>query len=84
MNLLEVALLTAVLVALCGAVHFEALRLCNDRLPGLGVPTRARTLLAIEMRLLAGIEALVGLLMISWSASFTFLEMHRDWRVPQP
>jgi hypothetical protein len=32
-----------------------------------------------EMRLIAGIEALTGLLMISWTASFTYLEMGRHW-----
>lgn len=31
------------------------------------------------MRLIAGIEALTGLLMISWTASFTYLEMGRHW-----
>ena len=31
------------------------------------------------LRLLAGLEALVGLLMITWSASFTFLVMNRAW-----
>ena len=35
-----------------------------------------------EMRLIAGIEALTGLLMISWSASFTYLEMGRNWNEP--
>ncbi len=35
------------------------------------------------MRLLAGMEALTGLLMISWTASFTYLEMCRDWLVPK-
>jgi hypothetical protein len=32
------------------------------------------------LRFLSGIEALTGLTMITWSASFTFLEMQRDWR----
>lgn len=32
------------------------------------------------LRLLSGIEALVGLLMIGWSASFTYLSMERLWR----
>jgi hypothetical protein len=32
-----------------------------------------------EIRILAGIEALTGLLMISWSASFSYLEMRRFW-----
>ena len=33
-----------------------------------------------SLRLLTGIEALTGLLMISWTASFTYLEMRRYWR----
>lgn len=32
------------------------------------------------VRFLLGTEALVGLLMITWSASFTYLEMQRYWR----
>ena len=31
------------------------------------------------IRFLAGVEALTGLVMITWSASYTFLEMQRDW-----
>jgi hypothetical protein len=31
------------------------------------------------IRFMAGMEALTGLVMITWSASFTFLEMQRDW-----
>jgi hypothetical protein len=31
------------------------------------------------IRLMTGMEALTGLVMITWSASFTFLEMQRDW-----
>jgi hypothetical protein len=33
------------------------------------------------IRFMSGMEALMGLVMITWSASFTFLEMQRDWRV---
>lgn len=33
------------------------------------------------LRLLTGIEALAGLLMITWSASFTFLYMQRFWKL---
>lgn len=33
-----------------------------------------------QVRLLAATEALVGLVMITWSASFTFLQMDRYWR----
>jgi hypothetical protein len=31
------------------------------------------------LRLICGIESLVGLLMVSWTASFTYLEMRRHW-----
>ena len=31
------------------------------------------------LRLVCGIESLVGLLMVSWTASFTYLEMRRYW-----
>jgi hypothetical protein len=31
------------------------------------------------LRILAGIEALNGFLLITWSASFTYLMMHRYW-----
>jgi len=33
-----------------------------------------------SIRFLAGTEALTGFVMITWSASFTFLEMERFWR----
>lgn len=33
------------------------------------------------MRLLTGVEALVGLVMIGWSASYTYLVMERVWRL---
>jgi hypothetical protein len=33
------------------------------------------------LRLVAGVEALVGLLLIGWSASFTYLEMQRYWKL---
>jgi hypothetical protein len=33
------------------------------------------------IRFMTGMEALTGLVMITWSASFTFLEMQRDWHV---
>ena len=31
------------------------------------------------IRFLAGVEAITGLVMITWSASYTFFEMQRDW-----
>lgn len=33
-----------------------------------------------QIRLIVGIEALTGLLMIGWTASFTYFEMSRYWR----
>lgn len=33
------------------------------------------------IRFMTGMEALTGLVMITWSASFTFLEMQRDWQI---
>ena len=32
------------------------------------------------LRMVTGIEALTGLVMISWTASFTYLEMRRYWK----
>jgi hypothetical protein len=34
------------------------------------------------VRLLAGVEALNGLLLIGWSASFTYISMERFWKGP--
>jgi hypothetical protein len=36
------------------------------------------------LRLLTGFEALNGLLLIGWSASFTYLAMQRYWRIDDP
>jgi hypothetical protein len=33
------------------------------------------------LRYLTGVEALVGLILITWSASFLFIEMGKYWRV---
>jgi len=33
-----------------------------------------------HLRLLSGVEALIGLMMITWSATFTFLEMKTQWK----
>jgi hypothetical protein len=35
------------------------------------------------IRLVSGLESLTGLLLITWSASFTYLEMSRLWREPE-
>lgn len=34
------------------------------------------------IRILYGTQSLVGFVLITWSASFTFLEMQRDWNGP--
>ncbi len=34
-----------------------------------------------HMRIVSGIESLTGLVMISWSASFTYLQMERFWEL---
>ena len=31
------------------------------------------------LRVVCGIESLIGLLMVGWTASFTYLEMRRYW-----
>ncbi len=36
------------------------------------------------MRMLAGVEAITGLMLIGWSATFTFLEMKELWPLHQP
>ena len=36
------------------------------------------------IRILVGMESLVGLLMITWSASFTYLEMQKYWNPDAP
>jgi len=134
-------LLAVVLAAACVLIHYECLRLLNDRVPNLKiVSTRAKVLVALvgalashllqiaifalayymlkdkfgmggfggafedalssflyfssetyttlgfgdiyptgSLRMICGIESLVGLLMVSWTASFTYLEMRRYW-----
>jgi hypothetical protein len=134
-------LLCLLLVAACVLLHYEILRLVNDRVSRLEfVASRAKVLVALtgaiashvlqigifglayflmrnhfgmggfggsfedslwsfmyfssetyttlgfgdiyptgSLRLVCGLESLVGLLMVSWTASFTYLEMRRHW-----
>src|SRR5579859_7024773 len=62
-------LLCLALVSASVMTHYETLRLMNDRLGS----TRA---FSERAKVLA---ALVGLLMVNWTASFTYLEMRRYW-----
>ncbi|MNL22129.1 hypothetical protein D3C87_1434580 [compost metagenome] len=36
-----------------------------------------------QLRLVASVQPLVGLMLIGWSTSFTFLVMRRDWRTDE-
>lgn len=59
-------------VGVLDAVYFSSITYSTVGFGDL-VPTSA-------VRFLAGTEALVGLVLIGWSASFTYLEMERYWR----
>ena len=51
---------------------------------GVGVQRRARGLVPEgPLRLLAGAEALTGLVLVGWSSAFTFLHMQRYWHTTE-
>ncbi len=138
--MLIVILSCLVIMALTTVIHYEVLRLLNDALPRLQIPSRTKLLVVIfatffahlvemvvwgaalfllpgfegvgglvgdipftllnciyfsaetytslgfgdvtpvgHMRLLVGVEALNGLLLIAWSASYAYLAMERFW-----
>ncbi len=58
----------------------SALTFSAESYATLGVGTVERQ---VPLRLLAGTEALTGLLLVTWSASFTYLVMRHGWRVEQ-
>ena len=70
------ALLASHGIALPDAVYFSAV--CYTTL-GLGdiIPVGA-------IRFLVGTESLTGFVLITWSASFTYFEMARFWKVDKP
>ena len=75
-------LLCIFLVSVSVMTHYEVLRLLNDRLNSTDlISTRAKVLAALvgALRMICGIESLIGLLMVSWTASFTYLVMRRYW-----
>jgi hypothetical protein len=139
---LIVLLACLVIIGINTVIHYEVLRILNDALPRLHMPSRPKLLVVIfvtfgahllemvvwgaalfliidlpgvgeltgkvpitlmnciyfsaetytslgfgdvtpvgHMRLLVGVEALNGLLLIAWSASFTYLSMERFWTV---
>lgn len=77
---------------LWSALHWPALGAIRgdadvDLLDAVYLSTEAYTTLGYgdlvpygPVRMLLGLEALAGLVLITWSASFTYLEMQRDWR----
>ena len=72
---------SVLLIALCLYLHFRALRMGASRISEIENNIRYPMLVVMMMifMLVAGIEALTGLLLIAWSASFTYLTMERIW-----
>lgn len=56
----------------------EALFFSTESYATLGIEAVARE---VPMRLVVGTEAVTGLLLLTWSASFTYLVMRHGWRV---
>ncbi len=69
-------LATAFSVVFCVVLHYEGLRLLSDKLP---MPKHHHIVPMGPVRFITGTEALSGLTFITWSASFTFLEMLKTW-----
>jgi hypothetical protein len=63
-------------VTLCVLLHYEGLLFTSTRLAQLHVGRRRVKVLYAILSLLA------GFVLITWSASFTYLEMERFWRRP--
>jgi len=59
-----------------GGTLFDAVYLSATTFSTLGIGDLAPV---GAIRMVSGMEALMGLLLITWSASFTFLEMSRFW-----
>jgi hypothetical protein len=140
-----VLLACVVIIGMTTVIHYEVLRVLNDALPRLHVPSRPKLLVVIfatfcahlleivvwgvalfaiigfpsvgalvskspitlmnciyfsaetysslgfgdvtpvgHVRLLVGVESLNGLLLVAWSASFTYLSMERFWTLGKP
>ena len=68
----EIAAFTCLLLLVATTfIHYEVLRLLTVGLPVLQIRPR--------LRLQAGLEALNGMRLIGWTASFTYLSMERFW-----
>lgn len=64
-----VFIIGALVTLICVGVHYEA--------PVVASRWAARSI--GPARLLSGFEAMLGLVLIAWTASFTYFEMERNW-----
>ena len=69
--MLLVLFTSVLLIGVTALIHYEALSALYHRLPALEMPSRSK--------LLVGVEALNGLLLIGWSASYAYIAMERYW-----
>lgn len=82
-HLVEVAIYAGVLYALGGTGHageFGYLHYFNSSIEAYTSLGYVEKSLTLAQRLISGTEALTGLVMIAWTASFTYLLMERYWR----
>jgi len=85
-HLAEVAIFAAVLFALGGkgpAGEFGYMHYFNASIEAYTSLGYVEKSLTLAQRLISGTEALTGLVMIAWTASFTYLLMERYWRQRQ-
>ena len=69
--MLLVLFTSVLLIGVTALIHYEALSALCHRLPALEMPSRSK--------LPVGVEALNGLLLIGWSASYAYIAMERYW-----
>ncbi len=72
-----------IVVALCVMIHYEFLYQMTRLMPRINIRHRLRIVLGVigALRYLTGVESLAGLLLITWSASFLYIEMVRYWDI---
>jgi len=82
-HLVEVAIFAGVLYAMGGKGHageFGYMHYFNSSIEAYTSLGYVEKSLTLAQRLISGVEALTGLVMIAWTASFTYLLMERYWR----
>ena len=79
--MLLVFFIFSAVVALCVMIHYEFLYQLTRLTPRLRIRHRMPIVLGVigALRYLTGIESVAGLLLITWSASFPYIEMARYW-----